>query len=173
MGNVLAPVVRAAGLMFLMLSFANSASAKSSDCLFEVDGQRIIDGPCQFIAHRGGSFRIFTLKGVGARIRRGSKSCRTRASFWKLEWPTRRAVPQITLGVLMPSGACWTNARVRLCAWQWGEPRYFVEAPPAAPRLNQPPDLPATDTSQIPMRVGMCVQTEIASLGSRLDGAPE
>jgi hypothetical protein len=65
MVEVFAPLVRAASLIFLILSFANPASAKPSDCLFEVDGQRIIDRPCQFVVGWGGSFRIFTLRGSG------------------------------------------------------------------------------------------------------------
>ena len=173
MVNVLAPVVRATIFMVLILSFANSAFAKSSDCLFEVDGQRVIDGPCQFVAHRGGSFRIFTLRGSGLEYVAEVNRVGPEQAFGNWNGQQGDPIPRIPLGVLMPSGACWTNARVRLCAWQWGEPRYFVGSPSAAPHLTQPPDVPATDTSQIPMRVGMCVQTEIASLGSRLDGAPD
>jgi len=172
MVNVFA-FVRTVSLMSLMLSFANSASAKSSDCLFEVDGQRLIDGPCQFIAHRGGSFRIFTLKGSGLGYVAEVNRVGPEQALGNWNGQQGEPIPRITLGILMPSGACWTNARVRLCAWQWGEPRYFVEAPPAAPRPTSPSPLPDADTSQAPTSVGMCVQTEIASLGSRLDGAPD
>jgi len=159
-------------ILFMMAPFSNPASAKTSDCLLEVDGQRIIDGPCHFIAHRGGSFRIFTLKGSGLEYVAEVNRVGPEQAFGNWNGQQGEPIPRITLGALMPSGACWTNARVRLCAWQWGEPRYFVEAPPAAPRPTSPSPLPDADTSQAPTSVGMCVQTEIASLGSRLDGAP-
>jgi hypothetical protein len=173
MVKVFAPVVRAASLMFLLLFFANPASAKPSDCLFEVNGQKIIDGPCQFVVGRGGSFRIFTLRGSGLEYVAEVNRVGPEQAFGAWNGQQGEPIPRITLGVLMPSGACWTNAHARVCAWQLGEPRYFIEAPPVTPRRNLPPDLPPTDTSQIPTHVGMCVQTEIASLGSRLEGAPE
>jgi hypothetical protein len=149
----------------MMLYFATPSSAKPSDCLFEVDGQRIINGTCQFVVRPGGSFRIFTLKGSGLEYVAEVNRVGPEQAYGNWNGQQGEPISRIPLGVLTPSGACWTNARVRLCAWQLGEPRTFVEAPPAK--------LPPTDTSQIPVRVGMCVQTVIASLGSRLDGAPE
>jgi hypothetical protein len=158
--------------IFLLLLATNAALARQSDCLFEIDGQRIIDGPCQFFSRPGGSFQILTLKGAGieyvAEVNRIAPS--QAVGYWNARLGDPR--PQTPLGSLMSSGACWTNARVRVCAWRWGEERYFVEAPPA-PHVVSPPQAPTADTSQIPTQVGNCVQTEIASLGSRLEGSPD
>jgi hypothetical protein len=158
---------RAACVAAFALFCAGPAFAKASDCLLEVDGQRYIDGPCQFVAHPGGSFELFTLRGAGVeyaaeveRVEPGKAM-----GFWNAR--TGDARPVVPLGVLSSSAACWTNARVRICAWKWGEPRYFAEAPPA-----QTP-LAAADPSKTPTRVGMCVDTAIAGLGSRLEGAPD
>jgi hypothetical protein len=173
MGRIFVSVFRIVSLLYAILFFASPVFARPSDCLFEVDGQQIINGTCQFVVGRGGSFRIFTLRGAG--IEYVAEVNRVGSAQALGAWNGQRGdlIPRITLGVLMPSGACWTNARVRLCAWRWGEPRYFAEAPPAASLPPSPSPLPTPDTSQVPTSVGMCVQTQIASLGSRLDGAPD
>jgi hypothetical protein len=164
---------RAACLAAFALFCAGPAFAKASDCLLEVDGQRYIDGPCQFVAHPGGSFELFTLRGAGvdtaAQVERVEPG--KAIGFWNGR--TGGARPLVPLGVLTSSAACWANAHVRVCAWKWGEPRTFAEAPPArAPQVLPEPQL-AADHSKIPTRVGMCVDTAIAGLGSRLEGAPD
>lgn len=168
-GDVMVMALRAACLAVVVVFLAAPALAKPSDCLFELDGQKIIDGPCQFIAHPGGSFQLVTLRGAGidyvAEVDRVAPG--KAMGFWNATRGTPR--PRTPLGGLASSGACWTDARARVCAWKWGEPRYFVEAP-AAPTQNP---TPSAGASSIPTRVGMCVQTVIASLGSRLEGAPD
>ncbi len=44
---------------------------------------------------------------------------------------------------------------------------------PAMALDDATPSLPIADTSRAPMRVGMCVETRIAQLGSRLEGVPD
>ena len=137
------------------------AHAKPADCLFEIDGKTLIDGACQFVAGRGGDFRIFTLKGAGieyaVEIERGPSG--EALGVWNGDAGYPRTQSQI--GLLRPAGACWSNARARVCAWRLGEARYFVEAPASGA------------SGGVPTQVGACVQTQIAMLGSRLEGAPD
>ncbi len=164
---------RAACVALMALLFSDPALAKASDCLFELDGRKIIDGPCQFLAQRGGSFQIVTLRGAGIdyvaqvdRIEPGKA-----VGSWNGAEGYPR--PRAPLGELTSSGACWTSARARICAWKSGEPRYFAETPAAAPQEAAPPADASQISSQVPTRIGMCVQTVIANLGSRLEGAPD
>ena len=140
-----ARLFHAATVLFLMVSFGSSAHARPSDCLFEVDGQKIMNGPCQFVSRPGGSFRIFTLRGSGLEYVAEVNRIGSAQAVGSWNGQQGEPIPGSSLGVLMPSGACWTNTRVRVCAWRLGEPRYFVEAPPA-PSPVSPPPLPAANT---------------------------
>lgn len=151
---------------------SGSAKAKSVDCLLEVDGKRYIDGTCSMSSSGPGrgSFEIASAgrsrKGYRALVEVGAGQAN---GFWNGDIGVTDA--DVPLGVLRPSGACWTNARARVCAWKIGEPRYFVETPPAPPSASAGSE-PSSEEA-VPRRVGECVQTQIASLTSRLEGYPD
>lgn len=149
-------------IWFLVLGSAFAAApvfAKSADCLLEIDGKAYIDGVCQMSPGEKGSFQI----GSSSRGRLDYfasvdvEGPGRATGFWNLDRGAAHA--HTPLGALKAAGACWTNAHVRICAWKIGEKRYFADAPASA-------------STSIPRRVGDCVQTEIASLGSRLEGMP-
>src|SRR5262245_23103440 len=97
--------------------FSTSASTKTANCLLEIDGVRYIEGWCEFTALGGGSFTILggyyfasvtvTSPGVAD-------------GYWNEEPGANHA--HSPLGKLRSQGACWTNARVKACAWKPGEP---------------------------------------------------
>ena len=137
---------------------SSSARAKDVDCLLEVDGKKFIDGVCRMTPGEHGGFELGTFGPSGdlQYLAIVSLAGPGRAEgFWNEARGAARA--RTPLGALAPAGACWTNAHARVCAWKIGEPRYFVDASDGA----------------VPKRVGQCVSTQIASLGSRLEGAPD
>ena len=151
--------VVAMGLALGAASLASSfACAKNADCLLEVDGKKYIDGVCRMTPSDHGSFQLGTFGPSGdpqyfAVVNLDGPG--RAEGYWNEERGAGHA--HTPLGALAPAGACWTNAHARVCAWKIGEPRYFVEANDGA----------------VPNRVGRCVSTEIATLGSRLEGAPD
>jgi hypothetical protein len=91
-------------------------------CLLEVDGRRYLDGPCNIVMQRDGSFEI----GTGERKRAQyfavvflSKDTPGLAEGW---WNGRdgESHAHTPLGNLSRQGGCWTNARVKVCAWRRG-----------------------------------------------------
>lgn len=136
--------------------------ARGADCLLEIDGKTYVDGTCNFELCPGhGSFQIST-------VRSGNLEYLAQVDVIDPDravgrWSGSGGTGRISLGELAPAGACWVNARARICAWKLGERRYFVDRPSLSP----------TSTSEVPRRVGECVQTVISSLGSRLEGTPE
>lgn len=143
---------------------AGSADARSADCLLEVDGRSYIDGICDFDPAPRGSFQISTRS--SGRLEFVAELDVLSSGAARGAWNGARGDGRYTLGVLTPAGACWVNSRARVCAWKVGEPRYF-EGNPVAPQPVPPP------LDAVPRRVGECVQTEVSSLGSRLDGMPD
>lgn len=127
--------IRLTAIAVALCIFAAPVSAKwdkySGRCLLEVDGSRFIDGPCQV--------ELFVADAEGRRVHPGLKTGTfsiekkengdllyfayveviepgKAAAWWSEEVGQRSGHdPQ---GVLTRKGACWTNERVKICAWK-------------------------------------------------------
>ena len=95
---------------------------KVRKCLMEVDGKTYINGPCNFARHEeGGGFAIEGLN--NRQIDRGiwpwSASVSAEGGFWNNDGGYPASHQHDTFGGPMwREGACWVNARARVCAWK-------------------------------------------------------
>jgi hypothetical protein len=108
--------------------------SRPADCLFEVGGERIIDGPCVFRAmppivagDPPGSFTISEKRRNGYFVM-VTKYPKGAEGHWNEDFTNkgRRVAAShahASLGALTPNGACWQNDKARVCAWKPGEPR--------------------------------------------------
>jgi len=144
-----------AALLAAMVA-GSAAHARDVECLLEVDGKKFIDGVCDMTPGEKGSFQIMEMRGgkVEYFAQVDIDAPGHGAGFWNAVRGANHA--RSPLGDLVASRGCWTNTHARICAWKIGE------------RHDGPDD----DGSAAPKKVGDCVQTQIASLGSRLEGAP-
>lgn len=97
-------------------AFASSAFAFEGQCTLEVGGKTWLSGPCNVEIDKDGSFTI------GVSDRKPSKYFAyvnvdrpgVATGFWNgAEAESHAHEP---LGELTRTGACWTNARARVCA---------------------------------------------------------
>src|SRR5438105_4125095 len=101
----------------LLPAAAPARPSPDVECLVEVDGTVEMAGPgkCQFWSHPGGSFDLTVTYDVPlfARVeidRRGAAI----GSFGEAgPKPSRKQ-----LGTMHRNGACWENARAKICAWK-------------------------------------------------------
>lgn len=107
----------------LLLGFVSTADARPADCLLEVQGRRVIDGTCDFSRQSDGSFQISAKRGPRiewfAQVQVEGRN--VAQGYWNGEAGARHA--HYNLGQLQASGACWSNATARICAWKVGERR--------------------------------------------------
>ena len=101
-------------------------------CLLEIDGSRLIDGPCRielFVAdlegrktHPGlktGTFSIETKEGASILYSAFVEvTGANRAAAWWSEKSGQTPGQHDPQGVLTRDGACWVGDRVRICAWK-------------------------------------------------------
>jgi len=109
-------------------------------CLLEVDGQALVAGPCTYIVHTGGSFSFNGPRQVYAGIDYSEKAMPMGMSTDHFVYVTHYASHEISetglewvahynndkhashaqdyLGELSQDGACFTNARAKICLWK-------------------------------------------------------
>ncbi len=86
-------------------------------CVIEVEGKTYLDGPCNFSPEKDGSFSIGTGDEAHATpffayVNKNDDG--TAEAFWNEDAGIKKA--QSPLGTVRQHGACWTNARARICA---------------------------------------------------------
>jgi hypothetical protein len=106
------------------LLVAQVAHAATGECLLEVDNWSYMDGRCNIVMGRGGSFSI----GIGDRRRSRyfayvdvDADEGVARGYWNGEEGASHA--HYDLGTLVRQGACWVNARAKVCAWRPGTRR--------------------------------------------------
>lgn len=105
---------------------SSMAQAKPADCLLIVDGRTQIDGACEFYAdQRGFQIRSFSKPMIVVHVPRMGQD--GAYAFWNERSGVNAA--NSNLGDLTRDGACWVNARTRVCAWKLGETRTFDPKP--------------------------------------------
>jgi hypothetical protein len=108
----------AAGACFVCI--AQNANAAAGECLLEINNRSYMDGPCNIVLQRGGSFSI----GVGARRSKYFAYVSIDAEdgvargYWNGEEAASHAHEE--LGTLVRQGACWVNSQAKVCAWRPG-----------------------------------------------------
>ncbi|MDT2022425.1 hypothetical protein [Methylocella sp. CPCC 101449] len=122
----------------LLLGFISTADARPADCLLEVQGRRVIDGACDFTAMPDGSFQISAKRGQNiewfAQVQVSERN--VAQGYWNGEAGARHA--HYNLGQLQASGACWSNATARVCAWKIGERRNLSSSTGGRPPVSFP-----------------------------------
>lgn len=97
-----------------------SAAPQSGErqCRFEVDGKRLVDGPCQVFAMGDGGYTLNTWSaGKPANSHFAVVSVRADGkadASWNADPDDDKAMDP--LGVVTLQDGCWTNARTRICA---------------------------------------------------------
>jgi len=89
-----------------------AAADEISRCVLEVDGQSYIDGPCEYGPFDGGDFQIVG-KDYFAYVYPSSKPV---LGYWNGDPGATHA--HDPLGELTRDGACWVNARAKVCAYE-------------------------------------------------------
>jgi hypothetical protein len=98
---------------------ATSAGAAEGRCLIVVEGHTYLKGGCNITIEPGGSFKV----GVGEQSRSKYFAYVTLGSepgFARGSWNGVEADDHAhsDLGSLKRKGACWSNERAEVCAWQ-------------------------------------------------------
>lgn len=98
----------------MLVLMAGAAQAKTAKCELTVDGQKLIDGKCEFtpIGDGDGSFIITGDNGYFAYANRDGSQMR--GSWNGLDKDSKA---HWDLGMLDRDGACWVNRSARVCAW--------------------------------------------------------
>lgn len=106
----------------VVLGGVSVTKASPADCLFVADGEKMIDGPCDFtplaptIDVKKGSFQIT----AGDRFAIINIPANNVAEGYYNEFPGSRQ-PSGRLGTMKPNGACWENETSKVCVWKPGE----------------------------------------------------
>ena len=87
-------------------------------CVLEIDGETYIEGPCPVVMEDDGSFTLGAdgksqVSGYFAMVIVNGPD--TASAYWNEAPGSSHA--QGELGEVHRDGACWSNARARLCAW--------------------------------------------------------
>lgn len=125
-------MLRVVAISAFSFFYTASSYAKGADCLLEIDGQTIINGQCDYIS-AGRNFQVSTADQKS----RGFINADVNGQR-VLSWDSGSQFEP--LGGATRFGACWQNARARLCVWKIGEQRYFIG--PDGARLTYRPPLP-------------------------------
>lgn len=117
----------AMGLLLGAAGLPGPALARPADCLVQMDGRTLINGPCEFTSEAGGDFTL-TLGSRKAQVMVDPGSRMGRAFY---EDSASGAPPGVADA--RRDGACWGRAAaIRVCAWQPGErPAAFRDLPAA------------------------------------------
>lgn len=93
---------------------SGAAHAKTAKCELTVQGEKLIDGPCEFtpIGNGDGSFIITGENGYFAYANRDGDQMK---GSWNGHYKDSHAHDD--LGMLDRDGACWVNEIARVCAW--------------------------------------------------------
>lgn len=104
------------GAALFLLASASLASAKPAECLLEVRSTAYINGRCEWVPEKDGSFTmsagayfatlLVDAPGVGQ-------------GYWNEDPKGTHA--HASLGEMRRDQACWVNATARICAWKPGE----------------------------------------------------
>lgn len=109
--------ITAQALILSLVLVGVAGTASSETCLLIVDGQTIIDGPCDYWPiSDDGTFQISSLDGsVFAQLSRDARPD-LGIGYWN-ETPGASHA-HTTIGDLKREGACWVNTASRICAWR-------------------------------------------------------
>lgn len=106
------------GCVIAALLIAGPAFAGQGRCLLEVDGRAYLDSRCRIELFGDGGFSIGRgTTRVGSRyfavvnVQRAGLA----EGFWN--GPEAESHAHEALGALTRDGACWKNAKARVCAW--------------------------------------------------------
>lgn len=114
---------------------------KLGRCLLKVDGKRLISGPCVYVIGEGGSFQFHGSHQVHVGIDYPDINCHLceistdyfvdvdrfnddpdpeTGTPWYAHWneDKRATHAQSYLGPVVRDGACYSNARTRICLWK-------------------------------------------------------
>ncbi|WPB83459.1 hypothetical protein [Sediminicoccus rosea] len=118
----------AAALLLGAAALPSLAAARPADCLVQVEGRTLINGPCDFTAEAGGDFTL-TLGSRKAQVMVDPGARMGRAFY---EDSASGEPPGVADA--RRDGACWGRAAaIRVCAWQPGErPAAYRNLPPAS-----------------------------------------
>lgn len=107
------------GLLLAGSALADGGKSVPGRCLATVDGKKVESGPCMIRLEPGGGF-AFPMERASdepAFSVAVDKVVGTATARWiRFDHAASKSVTS-TLGPLRQDGACWTGARVRLCAW--------------------------------------------------------
>jgi hypothetical protein len=114
------------GAAFLLLTVVSSADARPIQCLLQVNGRTYIDRVCNGNFQKDGSFSLGTDERNSPYFAYvNSNDDGSAEGYWNGEAWSSHA--HDSLGTLFRSGACWQNAKARICAWKIGENRWFAK----------------------------------------------
>jgi hypothetical protein len=105
-------------LLFL-LGAMSSALAFKGECVLQVKGASYLDGPCDIIMEKDGSFQVTTVKGRLYFAYVNLEGDGTANGSWNGTIPGATHAHD-NLGTLTRQGGCWTNDQARICAWKPG-----------------------------------------------------
>jgi hypothetical protein len=89
------------------------AGPPAGTCRLQVNGVSYINGNCEIVLEKGGSFQIWTIGRTGP-----SASVVRQGTYGLGSWQAGPGQPQIDLGQLQRKGACWENGDNQICAWK-------------------------------------------------------
>jgi hypothetical protein len=89
------------------------AGPPTGSCRLEVNGVSYINGACEIVLSRGGSFQFWTVGRAGP-----SASVVRQGTFGIGSWQAGPGQASVDLGQLQRKGACWVNEAGQICAWK-------------------------------------------------------
>jgi hypothetical protein len=95
-------------------AMAGDPPLKAGKCLLQVGGKTYIKGPCKYRMEGGGSFTVLD-KAVPDWFAMVSVNGATADGFWNEDKGANHA--HTPLGSLTRKGACWQNAKAKVCLW--------------------------------------------------------
>lgn len=106
----------------LLMTTLSAAHAKPAECLVEIRGYTLINGPCEFTAEAGGDFQVSSYEDNGFApetfVRVFISQENVAEGFWN--GSRYQPVAEGPLGTLIRSQrnrACWENRNATVCAW--------------------------------------------------------
>ena len=108
-----------AGTVLWAAPAAAEEETLTAKCLLEIDGETYISGPCPVVLDDEGSFTLGAdgktdPEGYFAMVLVSGKNIAD--AYWNEAPASTHA--QGSLGEVIRHGACWSNARAKICAWR-------------------------------------------------------